>query len=89
MPEEGTEIEKGESTGAVESVKAASDIYAPISGTVTEKNTKLEEEAGLINKSPFEKGWLYKLKVKSADELNKLLNEEQYAKFKEEEEAAH
>lgn len=89
LPDEGTEISKGDSTGAVESVKAASDIYAPISGTVTQKNVKLEEEAGLINKSPFEKGWLYKLKVKSADELEKLLNEEQYAKFKKDEEAAH
>uniref|UniRef100_A0A8R1DSA2 Glycine cleavage system H protein n=1 Tax=Caenorhabditis japonica TaxID=281687 RepID=A0A8R1DSA2_CAEJA len=89
LPDEGTEISKGDSTGAVESVKAASDIYAPISGTVTEKNTKLEEEAGLINKSPFEKGWLYKLNVKSTEELEKLLNEEQYEKFKKEEEASH
>ncbi|CAI2310645.1 unnamed protein product [Caenorhabditis sp. 36 PRJEB53466] len=89
LPDEGAEIQKGDSTGAVESVKAASDIYAPVSGTVTEKNVKLEEEAGLINKSPFEKGWLYKLTVKSTDELNKLLNEEQYEKFKKEEEAAH
>lgn len=89
LPDEGTEIAKGDSTGAVESVKAASDIYAPISGTVTEKNVKLEEEAGLINKSPFDKGWLYKLEVKSTDELNKLLSEEQYEKFKKDEEAAH
>ncbi|CAL2030328.1 unnamed protein product [Caenorhabditis brenneri] len=89
LPDEGTEISKGDSTGAVESVKAASDIYAPISGTVTEKNVKLEEEAGLINKSPFEKGWLYKLRVKSEDELNKLLNEQQYEQFKKDEEAAH
>ncbi|EFO85348.1 hypothetical protein CRE_24143 [Caenorhabditis remanei] len=89
LPDEGTEISKGDSTGAVESVKAASDIYAPISGTVTQKNVKLEEEAGLINKSPFEKGWLYKLKVKSEDELKKLLTEQQYEQFKKDEEAAH
>lgn len=89
LPDEGAEISKGDSTGAVESVKAASDIYAPISGTVTEKNVRLEEEAGLINKSPFEKGWLYKLKVKSSDELNKLLSEQQYEQFKKDEEAAH
>ncbi|PIC21143.1 hypothetical protein B9Z55_026093 [Caenorhabditis nigoni] len=89
LPEAGTEIEKGDSTGAVESVKAASDIYAPVSGTVLEKNTKLEDEPGMINKSPLEKGWLYKVQIKSVDELKELLNEDQYNTFKEEEEAAH
>ncbi|CAI5438503.1 unnamed protein product [Caenorhabditis angaria] len=89
LPDEGTEIEKGDSTGAVESVKAASDVYAPVSGTVTEKNVKLEDESGLINKSPLEKGWLYKLKLKSEEELAQLLNEEQYNEFKKTEEADH
>ncbi|CAB3407164.1 unnamed protein product [Caenorhabditis bovis] len=88
LPQEGDEISRGDSTGAVESVKAASDVYAPISGTVVELNSRLEEEAGLVNKSPFEKGWLYKLKVKSADELNELLSEEQYNEFKQNEEAS-
>ncbi|KAF1749217.1 hypothetical protein GCK72_025684 [Caenorhabditis remanei] len=89
LPEAGAEIEKGESTGAVESVKAASDIYAPVSGKVLEKNTKLENEPGIINKSPLEKGWLYKVELKSVDQLKELLSEEQYNTFKEEEEAAH
>ncbi|KAK5982567.1 Glycine cleavage system protein GcvH [Trichostrongylus colubriformis] len=56
LPEKDTKVVKGESTGAVESVKAASDIYAPVSGTVTEKNDVLEQEPGKINKSPFEEG---------------------------------
>uniref|UniRef100_A0A1I7TN50 Glycine cleavage system H protein n=1 Tax=Caenorhabditis tropicalis TaxID=1561998 RepID=A0A1I7TN50_9PELO len=89
LPEAGTEVEKGDSTGAVESVKAASDIYAPVSGKVLEKNSKLEEEPGIINKSPLEKGWLYKVELKSTDELKELLTEEQYNTFKEEEESAH
>ncbi|CAB05472.1 Glycine cleavage system H protein [Caenorhabditis elegans] len=89
LPEAGVEIEKGDSTGAVESVKAASDIYAPVSGKILEKNTKLEDEPGIINKSPLEKGWLYRLEITSNEQLNELLTEEQYNKFKSEEEAEH
>ncbi|CAD6184096.1 unnamed protein product [Caenorhabditis auriculariae] len=84
LPDEGTEVSKGESTGAVESVKAASDIYAPVSGTVTKKNVALEEEPGQINKSPFDKGWMYKLKVKDEKELKDLLDASQYEEFKKE-----
>ncbi|EGT40711.1 hypothetical protein CAEBREN_24456 [Caenorhabditis brenneri] len=89
LPEAGANVEKGESTGAVESVKAASDIYAPVSGTVLEKNSKLEDEPGIINKSPLEKGWLYKLEISSNNQLKELLTEEQYNAFKAEEEAEH
>uniref|UniRef100_A0A0K0DRI7 Glycine cleavage system H protein n=1 Tax=Angiostrongylus cantonensis TaxID=6313 RepID=A0A0K0DRI7_ANGCA len=56
LPDVETKIVKGDATGAVESVKAASDIYAPVSGVVTEKNNILEQEPGKINKSPFEEG---------------------------------
>ncbi|KAK6012836.1 glycine cleavage system H protein [Ostertagia ostertagi] len=77
---------KGESTGAVESVKAASDIYAPVSGTVTEKNEVLEQEPGKINKSPFGDGWLYKLKLSNKSELADLLSEKDYQEFKKEDE---
>ncbi|CAI2358051.1 unnamed protein product [Caenorhabditis sp. 36 PRJEB53466] len=89
LPEPENAIEKGQSTGAVESVKAASDIYAPVSGTVLDKNSKLEDEPGLINKSPFEKGWLYKIQLLNEAELKELLTEAQYTEFKESEEAAH
>ncbi|KAK6725652.1 hypothetical protein RB195_004146 [Necator americanus] len=88
LPEVGTELKQGDTTGAVESVKAASDIYAPVSGKVTEKNAVLEKESGRINKSPFEEGWLYKLRLSNPKELTELLDEKEYEKFKKEEEAA-
>ncbi|CAJ0595752.1 unnamed protein product [Cylicocyclus nassatus] len=88
LPEVGTEISQGDTTGAVESVKAASDVYAPVSGKVTEKNIALEQESGKINKSPFGDGWMYKLKLSKPKELDDLLDEDQYQKFKKEEEAA-
>ncbi|PIO68181.1 glycine cleavage system H protein [Teladorsagia circumcincta] len=86
LPEKDAKIVKGESTGAVESVKAASDIYAPVSGTVTEKNEVLEQEPGKINKSPFDDGWLYKLKLSNKSELSDLLSEKEYQEFKKEDE---
>ncbi|KAJ1368223.1 hypothetical protein KIN20_029304 [Parelaphostrongylus tenuis] len=86
LPNVEAKIVKGDSTGAVESVKAASDIYAPVSGIVTEKNSILEQEPGKINKSPFEEGWLYKLKLSNMTELNDLLNEKEYEDLKKEEE---
>ncbi|XGW22041.1 hypothetical protein V3C99_004756 [Haemonchus contortus] len=86
LPEKDAKIVKGESTGAVESVKAASDIYAPVSGTVTERNEVLEQEPGKINKSPFDEGWLYKLKLSDKKELGDLLSEKDYQEFKKEDE---
>lgn len=58
LPETGAKLERGETAGAIESVKAASDIYAPVTGTVKEKNAKVEDTPTLINKSPYEKGEL-------------------------------
>ncbi|KAI0361220.1 hypothetical protein OH77DRAFT_1417455 [Trametes cingulata] len=78
LPQTGTEIEKGDQIGAVESVKAASDIFAPVSGTVEEINEKLNDQPGLLNKSPEEKGWLCKIKVSNPSELEDLMTEEQY-----------
>ncbi|VDM94270.1 unnamed protein product [Onchocerca ochengi] len=91
LPEVGKVLHAGDSVGALESVKAASDIYSPISGTVTEKNIEVESSPSLINKSAFDKGWLYKLKVKDANELKELMSETAYEAFKkiEEQEAAH
>ncbi|VDM60303.1 unnamed protein product, partial [Angiostrongylus costaricensis] len=86
LPDVETKIVKGDAAGAVESVKAASDIYAPVSGVVTEKNNILEQEPGKINKSPFDEGWLYKLKLTNITELSELLNEKDYEDFKKEEE---
>ncbi|KAG6845783.1 translation elongation factor Tu [Tephrocybe sp. NHM501043] len=71
-------IEKGDSIGAVESVKAASDIYAPVSGTIEEINEALSDRPNLLNKSPEEKGWLCKIKLSNPDEMDGLLTEDAY-----------
>ena len=85
LPEVDAELSKGDSVGAIESVKAASDIYTPVSGKVTEKNSAVEETPALINKSTYEKGWLFKLKVSNENEVKELMSEEAYEKFKQEE----
>jgi len=71
-------VSKGANIGAVESVKAASDIYAPVSGTVEEINEALSSEPSLLNKSPEDKGWLCKIKLDNPAELQGLLTAEQY-----------
>lgn len=67
--------------GAVESVKAASDIYAPISGTVHSTNSLLADKPSLINSSPFQDGWIAKLKIDKMDEFNALMDQAEYDKF--------
>src|SRR5689334_23114298 len=62
MPEVGSQVKQGESAGALESVKAAADFYAPLSGTVVERNDKLLDEPGAINANPFVDGWFIKVK---------------------------
>ncbi|KIK06928.1 hypothetical protein K443DRAFT_673819 [Laccaria amethystina LaAM-08-1] len=78
LPALGTKVNKGDQIGAVESVKAASDIYAPVSGTIEEINEKLSSEPGLLNKSPEDKGWLCKIKLHDPSEVERLLTEEDY-----------
>jgi glycine cleavage system H protein len=78
LPEEGATIEKGDIIGAVESVKAASDIYAPVSGVIEEINRALADQPGLINKSPEDKGWLCKVKLTKPAEVEELMNEKDY-----------
>ncbi|EPQ60751.1 glycine cleavage H-protein [Gloeophyllum trabeum ATCC 11539] len=74
----GEKVEKGDNIGAVESVKAASDIYAPVSGVVKEINEALNSQPGLLNKSPEDKGWLCKIEVSDPSEVESLMTEEQY-----------
>ena len=78
LPEIGKEVAAGDSVAVVESVKAASDIYAPLAGEVTEVNNEAEGEPGLINTDPYGKGWIYKLKVSDAGELAGLLDAAAY-----------
>lgn len=119
LPESGTSVSKGAGFGAVESVKATSDVNSPISGEVIEVNTKLSETPGLvyiihqrkkkiqvknfvffcslihcllffqINSSPYEDGWMIKVKPSSPAELDSLMGSKEYTKFCEEEDAHH
>ncbi|KAI0704947.1 single hybrid motif-containing protein [Cytidiella melzeri] len=78
LPTVGSEVKQGDQIGAVESVKAASDIYAPVSGVVEAVNEALAGQPGLLNKSPEDKGWLCKIKLSNATELDNLMTEEAY-----------
>ncbi len=77
LPETGTEFVAGDECCVVESVKAASDVYMPISGEITEVNEELVDEPELINSSPYDSGWLFKIKP-SAEELDDLMDAEAY-----------
>lgn len=81
LPAEGATFEKGDDAAVVESVKAASDVYAPISGEVVEANGALEEEPALVNSDAEEDGWFFKLRIADASELDGLMNEAAYKKF--------
>jgi len=78
LPAVGTEVAQGDQIGAVESVKAASDIYAPVSGIIQEVNEELASQPGLLNRSPEDKGWLCKIKLSDPAEIEKLLTHEKY-----------
>ena len=78
LPEAEDEIEAGESFSLVESVKAASDIYAPITGEIVEINEELEDSPELINEEPYEGGWIVKVKMSDASELDNLKDAEEY-----------
>ncbi|MEM6908566.1 MAG: glycine cleavage system protein GcvH [Pseudomonadota bacterium] len=81
LPEIGAALDKGGDAAVVESVKAASDVYAPISGEVTETNASLEEEPALVNSSPEEDGWFFRMSVGDAGELEGLMDEAAYKEF--------
>lgn len=74
LPPVGKTVDIGDPTAVVESVKAASDIYAPISGEVVEANDAVEADPSLVNSDPYGKGWIFKLKVKDAAQLEQLLD---------------
>lgn len=80
LPPIGKAVSQEEAVAVIESVKSVSDICAPVSGEVTEVNKELENKPGLINKEPYKKGWIFKLKIKDIKELDSLLNAEEYEK---------
>ncbi|KAM8774871.1 glycine cleavage system H protein, mitochondrial [Rhynchonycteris naso] len=81
LPEVGTKLNKQDEFGALESVKAASELYSPLSGEVTEINEALAENPGLVNKSCYEDGWLIKMTLSNPSELDELMGEEAYKKY--------
>lgn len=85
LPDVGDALGKSESFGIVESVKAASDIYMPVSGEVTDANKDTEDAPELLNSSPYEAAWLIKVKINDASELEDLLDPDSYEKLLEEE----
>lgn len=80
LPAVGTKVEAGKNFGVVESVKAASDVFAPVSGTVEEINTKLTESPEVVNKDALGEGWFIKVRPSNAADLDKLLDAQTYQK---------
>ena len=78
LPEVGQQVQLNDEIAVVESLKAASDIYSPISGVILEINEALSDQPEVINSSPDEQGWLYKIEYRNLDELNQLLSPDDY-----------
>ena len=81
LPDVGSSVEKDGNAGVVESTKAASDVYTPISGEIMESNQAIVDDPGKINSDPENEAWFFKLKIKDSNELNSLMNKEEYDKF--------
>jgi glycine cleavage system H protein len=81
VPDEGKEVTKGDDVAVVESVKAASDVYSPVSGTVIEGNADLADNPALVNEDPEGEGWFFKLTLSDTSELEGLMDEAKYAAF--------
>ncbi len=81
LPEVGTKVSAGEPCGSIEAVKAVEDMISPVSGKITERNTDLEDSPDLINKSPYEDGWIMKVRLSNMDEIENLLSAIEYKKI--------
>ena len=78
LPEVGSSVSAGDSVGVIESVKAASDTYAPVSGEITEVNDELEDSPERINDDPYGDGWMYRIKMEDPEEVGDLLDADAY-----------
>jgi glycine cleavage system H protein len=85
VPENGTEVTGGQPFGEVESTKSVSDVYAPVSGTVIERNTALEERPELVNEQPYGDGWMIAIQAAEGSDLSELLDAAAYEAFVQEE----
>ena len=81
LPEVGKEVEFEGDIAIVESVKAASDVYSPISGEIVETNDAIEQEPEIVNQSPFEEGWFFKIRPHNIEEFSELLSPEEYSEI--------
>ncbi len=81
LPSVGKKIEAGQSFGTVEAVKAVSDLYSPVTGEVTAVNKEIQDSPELVNKEPYERGWMIKIQLANADEVQHLLDAEAYKKL--------
>ena len=81
LPDIGASVEKDGNAGVVESTKAASDVYTPISGEVVENNQSIVDDPAKINSDPENDAWFFKLKIKDKSEIDSLMNKEEYDKF--------
>lgn len=81
LPKQGARVEKGKPMCVVESVKSVSDVFAPVSGEISEVNKELESKPELINRDPFGQGWIAKIKVENSSEAESLMDSKQYDEF--------
>ena len=81
LPDKGKKVEQSKTAATIESVKSVSDIYSPVSGEIIEINEQLKYHPEIINKEPFGKGWLFKVKIANKSELDKLMSSEEYTKM--------
>jgi len=84
LPEKGSTVEKDGTAGVVESTKAASDVYTPVSGVVVDINQTIVDDPSIINSDPEGNAWFFKLKIKDQSEMNSLMSAADYAKFSKE-----
>lgn len=81
LPDKGSNLEKNKTAGVVESTKAASDVYTPVSGEVLDNNQAIVDDPSKINADPEGEGWFFKLKIKNKSEMDELMTKEEYEKF--------
>ena len=81
LPEKGSNVEKDGTAGVVESTKAASDVYTPVSGEVVDTNQEIVDDPSKINQDPENSAWFFKLKIKDKSEMDSLMNKDEYDKF--------
>jgi glycine cleavage system H protein len=84
MKEKGVQQNKGEVLTTIESVKSASDIFSPVSGTLLEMNANLDQDSGIINKKPYDEGWIAKIKIQDTSEIKKLMTDKEYQEYRKE-----